>query len=80
MKGLGIDGRFIAFIGAHPEIKINEYGNKEVSFSNRRCNYYYGNVYKKIYTFKDLIFWRRLLGHDIKYIKKQGKTYVRVIT
>jgi len=80
MRGIGIDGRFIAFLGANPKVRINEYGNKVISFSNRGNEYYASNVYKKINTMKGLIFWRRLLGRDIKCIKKESGRYVRVRT
>lgn len=78
MRGIGIDGRFIAFLGANPKISTNDYGNKVISFSNRTNEYYADNIYKKIHTMKDLIFWRKLLGKDVKCIKKENGRHVRV--
>ena len=78
MKGARVDGRFIAHLGVNAEYSIDDYGNRLVKFSNRNYEYYASNIHVKIWNKRQLIFWRRLLGADIKCIHKVRGEYKRV--
>ena len=76
MKGIQIDNRAIMFIGARPtapydkkrEIEIHGYVSEDtqklkISFENQKYQTYWkSNKYKTIYTFRELMFWVRLVG------------------
>jgi len=77
MKGIQIDNRAIMFIGAYPieprdtveEIRIHGYVDDsfqklKISFKNQTATYYKSNQYKTIWTFRELLKWRRLLPRD----------------
>ena len=76
MKGIQIGNRSIFFIGAYPipprdtktEIEIHGYIDKnaqsmKISFNNQPLTYWKSGIYRRIYTFKQLLRWRRLLPH-----------------
>lgn len=69
MKGACVDDRCLLFLGANAIYSKDDYNNTLVSFSNRKQIYgddryfYYSNkIYIRIWTFRQLIKWRRLLG------------------
>lgn len=78
MKGIQVEDRFIAFLGANPVYGESEFGVKTVTFSNQKYEYWASNTYKRIYTMRELYFWRRLLGSGTKVITKRKKKHVRV--
>jgi len=74
MKGIQINNRAIMFLGATPisprdreeEMKTHGYIDEsyqklKISFKNQKYTYYKSNVHKVIWTFKELIRWRRML-------------------
>jgi len=74
MQGVRIDNRAIMLLGARPcepkdtkdEMRIHGYIDKEaqrlkISFENQDYTYWKSNRYKIIWTFKELIFWRKML-------------------
>ena len=63
MKGIQIDNRAIMFLGIDTELgKEKYYGSSILKFSNMTSKYYPSNIHKRIYTFKQLLKWRRLLN------------------
>ena len=57
MKGVQIENRAIMFLGIDTELVYDDYGYPELKFSNMKANYYRNNIYKRIYTFKELLTW-----------------------
>jgi hypothetical protein len=78
MKGLQMGNRAIMYIGAHPEFKKDDYGNSVVSFKNCKNEYYSSNIYRRIWTFKQLLRWRRLVGVDTKCLARSYFKWRRV--
>ena len=91
MKGLCINSRCVLFIGAYPtfpykgkreEIKTQGYYDEDflkslVEFKNQKYTYYKSNKVITIWTFRQLLKWRRLLpreGHRILE-KRNNKWY-----
>jgi hypothetical protein len=72
MKGLQIDNRAFMFIGARATFLKDEYGNSIMSFSNNEHQYYTDRIYKRIWTFKQLMKWRRLLGKEMKVVEHRN--------
>lgn len=77
MKGMHIENRAIMFLGAYPikprdtkdELRIHGYIDEsyqklKISFKNQKYTYYKSNKYKTIWTFRELLKWRRLLPKD----------------
>jgi len=77
MKGIQIENRAIMFLGARPippkdrkrEIETHGYVDEgyqklKISFENQKYTYWRSSRYKIIWTFKDLIRWRRMLPKD----------------
>jgi len=63
MKGIQIDNRAIMFLGINTKLtKEKLYNHNVLEFSNHSSQYYTSNIYKRIYTFKQLLKWYRLLG------------------
>jgi len=62
MRGVKIENRMIMFIGANPVFFETLSGDKILRFSNNRSAFYKGNIYKRIWTYRELIKWRRLIG------------------
>lgn len=77
MKGISIEDRAIMFIGAHPKFEKNNIGQRLVTFKNRRNKYYASNIYKRIWTLKSLIKWRRLIGKNNKCIVRKNFKHYR---
>lgn len=85
MNGIRIENRAIMFLGADPiepldtktEMKIHgyvdeNYQKSKISFKNQKYTYYKSNKYCTIWTFKQLIKWRRLLPKDDSRCLKQN--------
>lgn len=62
MKGCRVDNRQVMFIGSHPTVIVNDYGVKIIKFKNVKGDYYFNNIYKRVWTFKELLQWRRKIG------------------
>jgi len=78
MRGVQMDDRAIMFIGANPVITTSDCGNKMVAFSNHDNQYYMSAMYKRIWTFKELLKVRRLVGKGFKCLRIKGATLERV--
>ena len=78
MRGIKIENRMIMYIGANPVYSKDDHGNKTVSFSNCDFNYYATNIYKRIWTLKELIKWRRLIGKTSRCLRKNTFSFERV--
>ena len=77
MQGIQIDNRAIMFLGARPcepkdrrrELDIHGYVDEsaqrlKISFENQELTYWKSNRYKIIWTFKELMYWRRMLPNN----------------
>ena len=80
MKGICVEDRCLLYLGVNAEYSKDDYNNTLVSFSNRKQIYggeryfYYSNrLYKRIWTFKQLIRWRRLLGKSGEAVLRKTK-------
>ncbi len=62
MRGIKIENRMIMFIGSHPVFSETLSGDKILRFSNNNAVFYKKNIYKRIWTYRELIKWRRLIG------------------
>ena len=75
MQGIKIDNRAVMFLGANPikpldtseQLKTFGYIDKEIqemkiSFKNQKFTYWKSKMYCRIWTFKQLIKWARLVG------------------
>ena len=95
MKGVCIDDRCVLFIGAYPtcphkykdkEIKIQGYCDEAylkflVEFKNQEFTYYKSNKLCTIWTFKELIKWRRLLPKEgYTVLEKKDKEWQHIVT
>lgn len=69
MKGLQIDNRRVMFIGAVQAFSKDDYGNSVMNFKNSPHRYYADKIYKRIWTFRQLMKWRRLLGSKTTVVK-----------
>ena len=69
MRGIKIEKRMIMFIGAHPVCAETLSGDKILRFSNNDATFYKDNIYKRIWTYRDLIKWRRLIGKTTKCLR-----------
>lgn len=78
MKGLSIENRALMFVGANPTFKKDEYGSSVVTFTNHDLEYYPSNIYKRIWTFKELMRWRRLLGKGPRCVQCNYGQWSRV--
>tara|TARA_R110002012_G_scaffold275534_1_gene462172 strand:- start:1 stop:291 length:291 start_codon:yes stop_codon:yes gene_type:complete len=78
MRGVRIGNRAIMFIGTQPRFIKDAYGNIGVGFKNQDNEFYASNIYKRIWTFKQLIKWRRLIGkNNYAILDKKGSEWVR---
>ena len=87
MKGIKIGNRSIMFIGANPieprdttkELKIHGYidekhQNRKISFKNQTETYWKSNKVKAIWNFKELMYFRRIIGTGYKCLEyRKGK-------
>lgn len=60
MKGIQIQNRAILFIGVDADFSREH----EVKFSNHKQPYWRSNILKRIWTFKELLEWRRKLPEN----------------
>ena len=77
MKGISVGNRSIMYIGANPTFRVDDYGNRVVTFSNCKHEYYASNIYRRVWTKKALIKWRRLIGDDTRCLVKTGLKWQR---
>jgi len=80
MRGIEIDNRAIMFLGANPVFTKDEYGNKVMRFSNCKYEYYKDRIHTRIWSFKGLINWRRMVGSDTKFLQKVSGKWIRLAT
>jgi len=69
MRGIKIENRMIMFIGSNPVFSETLSGDKILRFSNNSAAFYKDNIYKRIWTYRELIKWRRLIGKTTRCLR-----------
>ena len=79
MQGIAINNRILLFIRHNPIYSKDLYGNKIITFDGDKNTYYADNIYRRIRTMKQLIFWSRLLGKSrFSVVEKIGRRFKRI--
>ena len=75
MKGIRIDNRCVFFIGYDADYYLNEYSNKVVKFKNMPGEYYARNIEYRVWTIRNLIKWRRIIGNSTRHAVLEKTKY-----